>query len=157
MFDIRTDPRRRCLVVVPLGVVALMGLAACGTSGGSADNASTSASTSAAAGNGGPRAAQRAAFRTCMANNGVTLPDRPARRAGSGQMTGGGNGTPPSGVPAAPPNGGQGGGPGGGPGRGLTQPPPGVDATKWTAAMKACSSLAPTPPGGAASSATAGS
>jgi len=148
MVDIRTDRRRWRLVVLPLGAVALMGLAACGTSTGTGAASSDSTSASASAGaeptdQNGPGSSERAAYRTCLANNGVTLPSRQPRPNGSGGP-GDGNGAPPSGAPAAPPNGGQGGG--GMMRRTPGEAPPGVDATTWAAAQKACASLAPTRP-----------
>jgi hypothetical protein len=78
-----------------------------------------------------------AAFAQCVQdNNGVTVPERPARGEGGPPQ----NGTTPSGAPAA-----RGGSvsaeaaPG--------QAPPGVDADTWAAAQKACADVAPTPPG----------
>ena len=80
------------------------------------------------------------AYRDCLADNGVTLPD----------FAGGGNGGPsgfpsgmptdmPSGMPTgAPPSGGPAGG--GFPGGGL---PEGVDQETFDAAQAACASLAP--------------
>jgi hypothetical protein len=108
-------PRRRWirLIGVPVAAVSLVGLAACGT-----DAASTTPSNTA-----------MAAFASCMAENGVTLPQR-----------GDGGGSPPTGTPPA-----------GGPGQngGAMAAPSGVDATTWAAAQKACAQYAPTPPSGA--------
>jgi hypothetical protein len=84
-----------------------------------------------------------AAYTSCLAENGVTLPERPARGSGAQQ-----GGTPPSGAPAAPGEGGQGGGPGG-TGRTPGEAPEGVDADTWAAAQQACADLAPAPPDGA--------
>ena len=84
-------------------------------------------------------------YRSCLEDNGVTMPEPPAGGAGAPRQ----GGTPPSGAPAA--GGGQG-GPGGSPG----QAPPGVDATTWAAAQKACADLAPTPPDGSAPPASSG-
>jgi hypothetical protein len=152
MFDIRTDRRSggwRRLVAAPLGAVMSVGLAACGTSTDA--SATSSAATSASATDApttaqdsatGSTDSQMSAFPSCMAENGVTLPERPNGR----------NGTRPSGAPAAPPDGAQGdggqgaGGPGGGAGGTPGQAPPGVDATKWAAAQQACAGVAPQRP-----------
>ena len=84
-------------------------------------------------------------YRSCLEDNGVTMPEPPAGGAGAPRQ----GGTPPSGAPAA--GSGQG-GPGGTP----VQAPPGVDATTWAAAQKACADLAPTPPDGSAPPASSG-
>jgi hypothetical protein len=126
-------PRRRWtrLIGVPVAAASLAGLVACGT-----DAASTTTSNTA-----------MAAFASCMAENGVTLPQR-----------GDGGGSPPTGTPPAGGTGEGAGGPGGsaagGGGRpgqngGAMAPPSGVDATTWAAAQKACAQYAPTPPSGA--------
>ena len=129
MIDNRTWRRTRPWAHVlgaPVAVVALLGLAACGTS--TATGTSTAASASAAApaddtaGEDDSADADPAAYQSCLEENGVSMP------------------APPSGAPAA---GGQG-GPGGAP----DQAPPGVDDDTWEAAQEACSDLAPTPPDG---------
>ena len=154
MIDTRIGPRGRWirLVVAPVGALALVGLAACGT-----DTSTTSAATSSSAA-AQPSTADDSAdadaddadsdladYRSCLEDNGVTMPEPPAGGAGAPRQ----GGTPPSGAPAA--GGGQG-GPGGSPG----QAPPGVDATTWAAAQKACADLAPTPPDGSAPTASSG-
>jgi hypothetical protein len=155
MIDIRTGRRNGRWtrpVAAPVGVVALVVLAACGTSTGSA--ASTSSGTPASA---EPSAADSvsgdtddsrdsdlADYRSCLQGNGVTLPEPPSG-AGQGGAPPLGR-TPPSGAPA--PNGRSG---------GPDQAPPGVDAQTWASAQEACADLRPTPPSGAAPSATSDS
>ena len=154
MIDTRIGPRGRWirLVVAPVGALALVGLAACGT-GTTTTSAATSSSAAAQ-----PSTADDtdnadaddadsdlADYRSCLEDNGVTMPEPPSGGAGAPRR----GGTPPSGAPAA--GGGQG-GPGGTPG----QAPPGVDATTWAAAQKACADLAPTPPDGSAPTASSG-
>lgn len=150
----RRNGRWTRLVVAPLGAVTLVGLAACGTGTGSAAAATgtTSAPTAAASAEGQPDSAM-AAYTSCLAENGVTMPEPPAgggRGGAGGTPPPHGGGTPPSGAPEDG-DGGPGGA-GGEPG----QAPPGVDATTWAAAQKACADLAPTPPDGTGSSATSG-
>jgi hypothetical protein len=151
MIDTRIGPRGRWirLVVAPVGALALVGLAACGTG---TDTSTTSAATSSSAAAQPSTAddaddtdADLADYRSCLEDNGVTMPEPPAGGAGAPRQ----GGTAPSGAPAA--GGGQG-GPGGSPG----QAPPGVDATTWAAAQKACADLAPTPPDGSAPAASSG-
>ena len=154
MIDTRIGPRGRWvrLVVAPVGALALVGLAACGT-----DTSTTSAATSSSAA-AQPSTADDSAdddadnadsdlvdYRSCLEDNGVTMPEPPAGGAGAPRQ----GGTPPSDAPAA--GGGQ-----GGPGRTPGQAPPGVDATTWAAAQKACADLAPTPPDGSAPPAASG-
>jgi hypothetical protein len=160
MIDTRIGPRGRWirLVVAPVGALALVGLAACGT-GTTTSSAATSSSAAAQ-----PSTADdadnaddsddadsddansdMADYRSCLADNGVTMPEPPADGGGAPRQ----GGTPPS---AAPAGGGGQGGPGGTPG----QAPPGVDATTWAAAQKACADLAPTPPDGSAPTGSSG-
>ena len=139
MIDISTRRRGRRslrLIAAPVGLVALVGLAACGTGTDSSTGAATgeSAPSAAPAAAGGPSDSAMAAYTSCLAENGVTLPERPAR----------GSGTPPSGAPAAPGDGGTRGGPGGRPG----EAPEGVDADTWAAAQQVCADVAPAPPDG---------
>jgi hypothetical protein len=154
MIDTRIGRRGRWirLVVAPVGALALLGLAACGT-GTATSTTSTGASSSAAAQASTADDADAddadtdddtdlADYRTCLEENGVTLPEPPSGGTGAPRQ----GGTPPSGAPAG---GGQG-GPGGSPG----QAPPGVDATTWAAAQEACADLAPTPPDGSAPTAS---
>ncbi len=134
-------PRRRWtrLIGVPVAAVSLAGLVACGTG---ATSTTTSSSTGSGAQAGTSNTAM-AAFASCMAENGVTLPQRGTD----------GGGTPPTGTPPAGGTGGSG-GPGGaapgGAGGGAMAAPAGVDATTWAAAQKACAQYAPNPPSGAA-------
>ena len=154
MTDIRTPLRHRWirLIAAPVGVVALVGLAACGTS---TDTTSTAAASSAAVAQ--PSAADgddtdgddtdaddtdMADYRSCLEENGVTVPEPPA--GGGGVQPQGG--TRPSGAPAA----------GGGPGGAARQAPPGVDGDTWAAAQEACADLSPTPPDGSAPTADSG-
>ncbi len=123
------------------GVLLL--LSACGGSSStdSSTDSAAAAATSSATGAAVPGGADMTAYRDCLAENGVTLPDG----------VGGGNGGPPSGFPSgmptdmpsgmptgAPPSGGPAGG--GFPGGGL---PEGVDQETFDAAQAACASLAP--------------
>jgi hypothetical protein len=139
MIDNRTRWRS---LGAPIAVVALLGLAACGTSSDTGTSTAASASTAAPADDGADdddsADADPAAYRSCLEANGVSMPEPPA---GGGQA-----GAPPSGAPAA-------GGPGG-PGGALDQAPPGVDDDTWEAAQEACDDLAPTPPDGDASTAS---
>ncbi len=152
MIDNRTWRNRASVrfLGAPVAVVALLGLAACGTSTGTSTAAAASSTAEApagAAGQDGTGDTAMAAYESCMEENGVTMPERAA--GGAGAAPKGGTppqgGTPPSGTPRA-------GGPGGSPG----QAPPGVDEDTWAAAREACSDLAPTPPGGAAPTAGPG-
>ena len=130
------------VLLVTGGVLSVLALAACSSSG--SDTSSSPAATSAqaaspAAGSGGGDSAF-AAYRDCLAQNGVTLPEG---GFGGGQ----GGGTPPSGMPTGappsgmtPPSGMPSGGPDGGPGMQL---PDGVDQATWDAAQQACASLRP--------------
>ena len=147
---IRTDRRGRRgsrLLAAPIGLVAIVGLAACGTSTTASAASTGSAPTTASAGAdstaqpaAGSRGAAMEAYRTCLEQNGVTLPSRGNRPPGSGNGEGG---TPPSGAPA-PGGAGQGGaGQGGGM---MRQAPPGVDADTWAKAQTACADLRPARP-----------
>jgi hypothetical protein len=108
------------------GLAALLTLTACG--GDSAADATAEASTVAAAPSGAP---DITAYRDCMAENGVTLPDM---------------GAPPTAMPSAAPTAMPSDGPGAFPG-GL---PDGVDQETFDAAQAACADLAPAfGPGGA--------
>lgn len=140
----------RPVLLAATGVLSLLALAAC-SSGGSDDQSSAPAASPAAtagaasgdAGGQGGGNADFSAYRDCLAQNGVTLPD-----FGNG---GGGGGTPPSGMPTgAPPSGFAGGDgtppsgmPSGGPGRGSMPLPSGVDEQTFQAAQQACASLRP--------------
>ena len=127
-----------------LGAVLALGACGGGSKNTSAKKASSSATTSTTAGD---RRAAFAAFRSCMADHGITLPDRGA---------GGGQGGPPfpqGGPPPSTADGtsaptfrtpgvGDGGGGGGGRG-GLRQAPAGVDQAKYDAARQACQDKLP--------------
>jgi len=149
MIDNRTWWRNRTsvrLLGAPVAVVALLGLAACGTStdtGTSAAAASASAEADDAA---TPDGTELAAYQSCLEENGVSMPERPGGGAGAALE----GGAPPQGGTA--PQGGT--PPPGGPGGSPDQAPPGVDADTWAAAQEACSDLAPTPPDGAAPAAS---
>jgi hypothetical protein len=104
-------------------VVAALALAGCGGSSKPATNAAATTTTN---GQGGG-AARFTALRTCLAKNGITLPQRPAgqqRPPGAAPRTGGifGGG---AGAGAA------------GPGRGF-QPPAGVSQAQFQAALAKC-------------------
>ena len=117
---------------------AVLALTGCGggSKNASAKKASTSATTSTTAGD---RRAALAAFRSCMADHGITLPER---GAGGGQ---GGPSFPQGGPPTSASDGGppsSTGGGGGGRG-GFRQAPPGVDQAKYDAARQACQDKLP--------------
>ena len=119
----------RRLVLFAAGSLAVV-TAACGGGGGT--KASPSTTTTAA------RGARLQAFRDCMSKHGITLPQAQRRNP---------TGTTVAGAPDqnGPPGGGGGGGGGfGGGGGRFNQPPPGVDATTYQAALDACRSLIPT-------------
>ena len=143
---IRTDQRGhrfRRLLAAPVGAVALVGLAACGSSTTASAASTGSAPTTAAAGAdstaepAGDSNSAMSAYRSCLEENGVTLPSRGNRPPG------GEDGTPPSGAPGAP---GEGGGQGRQGGGGMRQAPPGVDEATWTKAQEACADLRPARP-----------
>jgi len=99
------DPGRRRwrLMMAPMAAIGLVGLVACGTG---------AATTSSGSGSGTSDAAMQA-FASCMAENGVTLPERganegPAGAAGAGSGSGGAGGlggadggSPSTGAPQA--------------------------------------------------------
>jgi len=152
------DPARRRwrLVLVPVAAVSLAGLVACGTG----------AAASTGSSDGAPDDSAMAAFASCMAENGVTLPERGAPDGGAGGAGSAGGAAAGSGGAGAGSAGGAAAGAGGaggaaGPGAGGASPPsgapqvggagrmpapPGVDATAWAAAQQACAPYAPTPP-----------
>lgn len=130
-------------LAAPLAATGLIVLVACGGSAAGAESAtSTSGSTNSTAGGGAAANADMEKFRSCLAENGVTLPEPGADGS-----------TPPSGAPGpdgAKPDGArpEGASPAGG-APGATPPAPqGVDADAWAKATQACADLAPTPPGG---------
>ncbi len=117
----------RSTLMVTSAVLAMATLAACGGSTASTSSETAMASPGAAV-SGAPAgsATDFAAFRSCMEDNGVTLPDMggaPSRAAGA----------PPSGMPSGGPV--AGGFPGG--------LPDGVDQATFDAATKACADVAP--------------
>ena len=113
----------RVAATAGLGVL-LLGLVACGGSGNKVAASTSTTSTTA------ERGAALQAFRTCMSNHGVTMPQR---RPGAGG----------------------GGGFGGGFGGGNFQAPPGVDNATFQAALSACRSLVPAGGQGGGQSASA--
>jgi hypothetical protein len=118
----RTRPTTRAALSIAGGLAALLTLTACG--GDSTADATVQASTA----EGAPSAAPDiTAYRDCMAENGVTLPDM---------------GAPPTAMPSAMPS--------GGPGAFSGGLPDGVDQEAFDAAQAACADLAPAfGPGGA--------
>ncbi len=112
--------------------LASLVLAACGSSG-SSTAASTTTSASAGTGTGtttapgtGPAggfAGRISAFRTCMAKQGITLPQRKPGQGGAGGLLGGGSGTGTT--PQTP------------------QLPAGVSKAQYEAALKKCAALRP--------------
>lgn len=117
---------------------AVLALTGCGggTKNASAKKASAGATTSTTAAD---RRAALAAFRSCMADHGITLPDR---GAGGGQ---GGPSFPQGGPPTSTADGGPPSSTGGGSGGrgGFRQAPPGVDQAKYDAARQACQDKLP--------------
>ena len=111
-----------------LGAVLALGACGGGSKTASAKKASASATTSTTAGD---RRAAIAAFRSCMADHGITLPDR---GAGGGQ---GGPSFPQGGPPTSAGSNTASGG------RGFRQAPPGVDQAKYDAARQACQDKLP--------------
>ncbi len=116
-------------------LLSVLALSACGgasTTSETPSAAAPAATASAVTGAGG--ATDFAAFRSCMADNGVTLPDM---------------GTPPSGAPSGMPSGAPGVAPGGmpsgAPGAGGFPGglPDGIDQATYDAATSACADLAP--------------
>ena len=138
--------------LVLIGLTAAAGLAGCG--GGSS---STAAPSSNASGNAARGAAGVQAYVSCLTQHGVTLPSRapgargtrspgarpsfsraprPSGSAGAGRFGGGFGG-----------GGFGGGGFGGGLFNNPSNPPAGVSASTWSAALTACKSLQPTAAG----------
>jgi hypothetical protein len=121
----RTRPTTTAALSIAGGLAALLTLTGCG---GDSSAEATVESTAAAAPSGAP---DITAYRDCMAENGVTLPDM---------------GAPPTAMPSAessamPP---------GGPGAFAGGLPDGVDQATFDAAQAACADLAPVAgPGGA--------
>lgn len=125
-----TRPTSLRTLLSAAAVLSVLALSACGgssTPGGTSSAAVPAASASATAGAGAGGAADFTAYRSCLADNGVTLPDMGARPSGA-----------PSGMPSGMPSGAPGGS-GGLPG-GL---PDGVDQATFDAATAACADLAP--------------
>jgi hypothetical protein len=136
-----SQARNARLATIGCVLAAGLVLAACGGGSGSSAGASTSTTTAPAGqagqtgGNGGRFGTALNAFRECMSSHGVTLPTG-ARN---------GNRTPPSTTPGEtfPRRGGGGSGFGNFANR-FNTAPPGVDATKYKAALDACRSKLPT-------------
>ncbi len=135
--------RRRMTMTTGLtamsAVAAVLALTACSagsSAGGAADPAPATSSLPAAAASGAP---DFAAYRDCLADNGVTLPEMGAP-----------GGERPSAMPSAMPSGGPGAFPG--------ALPEGVDQEAFAAAQAACADLAPAGgPGGLGGPGGAGS
>jgi hypothetical protein len=104
-----------------LVVTGVVLLAACGNSADStsAPDANASTASSTATVSAGP---DRAEYASCMAENGVPLPERPS-------------GAPPSRAPQGDP-----------PAAREGMPPEGVDEDTWTAAVEACKEFMPSRP-----------
>jgi hypothetical protein len=146
--------RRRPHLIVPLAVAGLLGLAACSQLAVASSTGSTPTG-SAAAGSAATGTADRDAFRSCLADNGVEVPEPPAGGPGADPngRAGTSGGTAPTGAPGAgaspdggPPDGA--GHQGAGPAGGADRVPPGVDAQAWAAAQQACADLRPAAPTG---------
>lgn len=117
------------------GALLLLTLTACGGSASSNDSSTATARSSAATSDPGQAGTQPdfAAYRDCMTQNGVTLPDR----GQGGPPAGGFPSGAPSGMPTgAPPFGGPG-------GQGGFTLPDGVDQATFDKAQTACASLRP--------------
>lgn len=130
---------RRVAGIVLAGV-AVSVLAACG---GGSSKSTASGSTASGSTN---RANGLAAYTSCLSQHGVTLPSFSAR----GRPSGGASDRPSgrtSGRPTRSPGTGGGFG-GGGFGGDANNPPQGVDAATWKAALTACESVRPTFNGG---------
>jgi hypothetical protein len=110
----------------PIVALCLLGtclaLAACGSSGSGSTSASTTSSTSSSKAGG---ASRFASLRSCMKEQGITLPAPPSGTTGR-------PGGPGAGAAGGPGAGAAGGGP-----RGL-QPPKGVSQSQFQAALKKC-------------------
>lgn len=129
---------RRVAGIVLAGV-AVSVLAACG-GGSSKSTASGSAN----------RANGLAAYTSCLSQHGVTLPSFSGRARPSGGASERPSGRPSGRPTRSPGAGGFGGGFGGGGGflGDANNPPQGVDAATWKAALTACQSVRPTFNGG---------
>jgi hypothetical protein len=123
------DTTKTAYRIAGLLCIAALTLAACG---GSSSHAAASNAPTTTTGGSGPNGTRLAAFRTCMSNHGITLPQR--RRTGTGDSGASG---------ASGFTGGSGGG-GGGFANRFAQPPAGVDPTKYQDALNACRSQLPT-------------
>jgi hypothetical protein len=111
------------------GAVLLVTIAACGGSGTASSSTTASAAPAAPSSAAGSRADGFAAYRDCMTQNGVALPDLR-----------GGQGGPPSGFPTARPSGAPG---DQGAGRQAFPLPSGVEQGAFDKAQQACASLRP--------------
>jgi hypothetical protein len=108
-------------------------LAGCGSAASASSTTGTSASTTGDGATVESSDPQMEAFASCLAENGVTLPEPSGGRQGGPPADGG-----------APPD-------GAAPGAGGPPPAPeGVDADTWAAALQACGDMLPTPPDGGA-------
>jgi hypothetical protein len=120
--------RPRSWPAAALAATGLVLLAGCGSA---ATGSSTgSKSTTANGGTSAPSDTQMDAFASCLAENGVTLPEGSGDLQSNPAPDGGAEGSAPSDAPA--------------PGDGDTPPAPeGVDAVTWAAALEACSDTMP--------------
>lgn len=119
--------KRSLSAIITLIAAGGLLVTSCGSNATAA--AATASTTSAAA---SAKSSGRGAFRSCLAEHGVELPQRSTTTGGAATPGAAGGADASGGYPA--------GGFGGG---GFTngQPPPGVDASTWTAAQRACGSL----------------
>ena len=115
----------------PAAALAATGLVLLAGCGNAATGSSTgSASTTANGGTAAPSDTQMDAFASCLAENGVTLPEGSGDPQSNPAPGGGAGGSAPPDAPA--------------PGDGDTPPAPeGVDAVTWAAALEACSDTMP--------------
>jgi hypothetical protein len=115
----------------PAAALAATGLVLLAGCGNAATGSSTgSASTTANGGTAAPSNTQMDAFASCLAENGVTLPEGSGDPQSDPAPGGAAGGSAPPDAPA--------------PGDGDTPPAPeGVDAVTWAAALEACSDTMP--------------
>jgi hypothetical protein len=120
--------RPRSWQAAALAATGLVLLAGCGSAATGSSTGSTS--TTANGGTSAPSDTQMDAFASCLAENGVTLPEGSGDLQSNPAPDGGAEGSAPSDAPA--------------PGDGDTPPAPeGVDAVTWAAALEACSDTMP--------------
>lgn len=132
--------RTPTILATTAGALLLVTLTACGGNSTTADSSAAAPAATPAASGAAAGPPDFTAYRDCMAQNGVTLPDMGQPPAGGAMPTG----APPSGMPAGAPPSGAAGGPGG------FALPDGVDQATFDKAQTACASLRPTMGGGRA-------